>query len=68
MTTRAGEREPRVVQRAPSNDDAQVPERAQSYHRELTATTLSGELPDNVRDLLNWLIDEELKRWLREPQ
>lgn len=68
MTTRAGEREPRVVRRAPSNDDAQVPERAQSYRSELTANTLSGELPDNVRDFLDWLIDEELKRWLREPQ
>lgn len=57
-----------MLRRAPSDHDAQVPERAQPCHCELTTNTLSGELPGNVRELLDWLIDEELKRWLREPQ
>jgi hypothetical protein len=34
----------------------------------LTPAAPAHELPDNVRELLDWLIDEELKRWLREEQ
>jgi len=34
----------------------------------LTLHHRSVALPDNVRDLLDWLIDEELKRWQRETQ
>jgi hypothetical protein len=33
---------------------------------DLTPTTASSELSDNVRSLLDWLVDEEVKRWLRE--
>ena len=29
---------------------------------------LPSWLDDNVRELLDWLIDEELKRWQRETQ
>jgi len=32
----------------------------------LTLHQRSVALDDNVRDLLDWLIDEELKRWQRE--
>ena len=32
----------------------------------LTLHRRSVALDDNVRDLLDWLIDEELKRWQRE--
>jgi len=32
----------------------------------LTLHQRSVALQDNVRDLLDWLIDEELKRWQRE--
>lgn len=34
----------------------------------LTLHDRSVALPDNVRELLDWLIDEELKRWQREEQ
>lgn len=34
----------------------------------LTLNDRSVALPDNVRELLDWLIDEELKRWQREEQ
>lgn len=34
----------------------------------LTLHDRSVALPDNVRDLLDWLIDEELKRWQRETR
>jgi hypothetical protein len=34
----------------------------------LTLHPRSVALPDNVRDLLDWLIDEELKRWQRETR
>jgi hypothetical protein len=34
----------------------------------LTLHERSVALPDNVRDLLDWLIDEELKRWQRETR
>lgn len=34
----------------------------------LTLHHRSVALPDNVRDLLDWLIDEELKRWQRETR
>lgn len=36
--------------------------------RSLTLPAQSVALPDNVRALLDWLIDEELKRWQREEQ
>lgn len=32
----------------------------------LTLHRRSVALDDNVRDLLDWLIDEELKRWQRD--
>ncbi len=32
----------------------------------LTLADRSVALPEHVRELLDWLIDEELKRWLRE--
>lgn len=34
----------------------------------LTLPDRSGALPEHVRELLDWLIDEELKRWQREEQ
>jgi hypothetical protein len=41
---------------------------AGSLPRALTLRERSVALPDNVRDLLDWLIDEELKRWQRETR
>lgn len=34
----------------------------------LTLPAQSGALPEHVRELLDWLIDEELERWRREEQ
>ena len=34
-----------------------------SQANRLTLHDRSVALPDNVRELLDWLIDEELKRW-----
>jgi hypothetical protein len=36
--------------------------------RLLTLHQRSGGLDDNVRNLLDWLVDEELRRWQREEQ
>jgi len=35
---------------------------------DLTLPDRSDALPDNVRELLDWLVDEELKRWQRETR
>jgi hypothetical protein len=34
----------------------------------LTIDDRSVALPEHVRELLDWLVDEELKRWLREER
>jgi hypothetical protein len=56
-------RRPRV-QLQPARDRA-IPARPANA---LTLHDRSVALPDNVREFLDWLIDEELKRWLREEQ
>lgn len=45
-----------------------APEITGGSTRALTLPDRSVALPDNVRELLDWLIDEELKRWLREER
>jgi len=45
---------------------AEVSSIALAKRSDLTPPAASSELPDNVRSLLDWLVDEEVKRWLRE--
>lgn len=51
-----------VESHSPASARAFVAEVPQS----LTQGRQSGGLHDNVRELLDWLIDEELKRWQRQ--
>lgn len=32
------------------------------------SSSADPELPENVRSLLDWLVDEEIRAWLREAQ
>lgn len=68
MSTRSRQRADAETRRAPGIEAGQVSKSAGRSRSGLTSGTLSGELPENVRSLLDWLIDEELRRWQHEPQ
>jgi len=56
----------RVAELPPATADPEKP--GAHAPNSLTLADRSVALPEHVRDLLDWLIDEELKRWLREEQ
>lgn len=62
-----GPRAPQVAA-PPLESVSRSPEITGRPTQTLTLHPRSVALPDNVRDLLDWLIDEELKRWQRETR
>jgi hypothetical protein len=66
--TRAGRRSPEACTGRQRDETVRARENRVSERTVLTLHQRSGGLEDNVRTLLDWLVDEELKRWQREER
>jgi hypothetical protein len=62
------QRTPRHAQASAPQVVARGPRIAESPQRPLTSYDRSAGVEHHVQQLLDWLVDEELRRWQREAQ